>query len=265
MAFLGCLAVAMFVGASCGCFSRTWTTYTIYGCSPRLFFSTFNGLHQLLVIIPNFVRGGYNTVTSRMEGSMDITPLIQQINELREMVYGSMRPGDVPPPYPHPIAPPMGHLFTDVAPPMDTLFTDELFKEAPEPLVVQQVYPDLKVKSKFKVFKNSCREKAQGTLRLQSTPTSMLMGPSPRTRQGSRRPPSCRSIPLTSSAASNMHLPKIITLHRYTVQGCQPNQRHHSLHQGLLQRCNQAAQPGHQQLPLGPNRNTRQTTCQWRS
>ena len=76
--------------------------------------------------------GGYNSVTSRMEGLMNITPLIQQINELREMVYGSMRPGDVPPPYPHLTAPLMGHLFMNVAPPMDTLFMDELFEEAPE-------------------------------------------------------------------------------------------------------------------------------------
>ena len=83
LAFVGALAIAMFVGASCGCFSRTWTTYTIYGCSPRLFLSTFNGLHQLLVIIPNFVRGGYNTVTTRMTGAVDITPLLQQINELQ--------------------------------------------------------------------------------------------------------------------------------------------------------------------------------------
>ena len=33
--FLGILFIAMFIGAMCGCFSRTWTTYSIYRCSPR--------------------------------------------------------------------------------------------------------------------------------------------------------------------------------------------------------------------------------------
>ena len=149
MLFLGLLAVAMTIGATCGCFSRTWTTYTIYGCSPRLFFSTFNGLHQLLVIIPNFVRGGYNSVTSRMEGTMDVTPLIEQINELRNLVYGSMKPRDVPPPYPHPTAPLMNHLFTE-----------ELFEETPAPPTVRQVYPDPTIKTKYKIFKEFFQRKS---------------------------------------------------------------------------------------------------------
>ena len=149
----------MFVGASCACFSRTWTTYTIYGCSPRLFLSTFNGLHQLLVIIPNFVRGGYNTVTTRMTTAVDITPLLQQINELREMVYSNMRNGEVPPPYPNPSAPPMAHLFKDESPTMDTLFTDDLFDESSEPPRIHKVEQAPKVKSVARVFKEFLQKK----------------------------------------------------------------------------------------------------------
>ena len=148
--FLGATFLAMFIGATCGCFSRTWTTYSIYGCSPRLFLGCFNGLHQLLVMIPNFVKGGYNRATNLPAGIMgaDATPLAQQLEELRNLVYVHMkRDGEFPPPYAAPSAP------------LEDMFPEELLEETPAPRSIKRFYPDISVRNKFQTFQGLFPEK----------------------------------------------------------------------------------------------------------
>ena len=146
---LGGLFLAMFLGSTCGCFSRSWTTYSLYGCSPRLFFSMFNGLHQLMVLIPNFVKGGYNRATRMPADVMtaNMTPLMDQMNELRKIVY-ALQNGDSPPPYPsapHLSATPLDGIF-----PNQIITEDVMEEDVKPPRRIKKLYPDLR---RYKLFR----------------------------------------------------------------------------------------------------------------
>ena len=147
---MGGLFCAMFLGSTCGCFSRSWTTYTLYGCSPRLFFSMFNGLHQLMVLIPNFIKGGYNRATRMPANVMGVntTPLMEQLNELRNIVYGLKNGTDLPPPYPS--APPLPVTPLDGLFPNQIIPEDAMDEEEPKPRRIRRLPPVL---GKYKLFR----------------------------------------------------------------------------------------------------------------
>ena len=73
-----------------------------------------------------------------------MTPLMDQMNELRNMVYGYVKNGDSPPPYP--TAPPMDPT------PLDHIFPGALIEEPEPPRVTRKVYPALRKSKLFRTM-----------------------------------------------------------------------------------------------------------------
>ena len=102
-----------------------------------------------MVLIPNFVRGGYNRSANAPASimSLDTTPLLEQLNELRTLVYKYVRKdGNHPPP---PYVPPQPS-----APETDKqLFLENILQEPPQPKATSRLYPDISVRNRFKLIK----------------------------------------------------------------------------------------------------------------
>ena len=104
-----------------------------------------------MVLISNFVRGGYNRSANAPASimSLDTTPLLEQLNELRTFVYKYVRKdGDHPPP---PYVPPQPS-----APETDKqLFLENILQEPPQPKATSRLYPDISVRNRFKLIKET--------------------------------------------------------------------------------------------------------------